>query len=303
MKYLVIGVGGVGGPVAGYLYRGGKDVRLAVHGGTYDAVMEHGFIFESGTAGCVIPADRVYSPEERGWVPDVIIVCVKSYSLESTLEVIRNAAGPETVVLPLLNGMGIGDRLEEMLPGLHVLRGGIYVSAHVSAPGAVTQDTKLMKIVFGEKDGPAGEKLMTMAKEFHGAGMDVVLSAEVKKDLFRKYASISPMAAACVYYDCGAAGLAETDERRAFFTELTRELVALGEARGVAEDGLFDDMLRAFEGSVKHNVTPSFYRDVKNGRQCETDSFLLEPISMAKEKGLDMANYRAVAEKMGLLNK
>ena len=100
--------------------------------------------------------------------PDVILVCVKGYSLDSTVPFIRKIAKKSTIVIPILNIYGTGSRLQEKLPGILVTDGCIYVSANIEGPGALVQHGKILRVVFGIREkGEFREELKEIAKDFN----------------------------------------------------------------------------------------------------------------------------------------
>lgn len=118
MKYVVFGAGGTGGILGGQLAKGGQDVTLIARGAHLAAVQAQGGLFIdrvwNGTSE-TIPV-KACTAEEYQDTPDVVLVCVKGYSLDGVVAFIQRVAGPETVVLPILNIYGTGGKMQEMLP-------------------------------------------------------------------------------------------------------------------------------------------------------------------------------------------
>ena len=110
LKYVVIGAGGTGGPIGGYLARAGKDVTLIARGRHMEAMKAHGLEIELAGESFVAPV-KACSMEEYKETADVIFVCVKGYSLEEAAEFIKKAADAHTVVIPILNIYGTGGKL------------------------------------------------------------------------------------------------------------------------------------------------------------------------------------------------
>ena len=118
MKYLIIGAGGTGGPLGFYLTKAGKDVTLIARGAHLKALNEHGLtmdrLWNGTTENIPVKAvDMEYYDEQ----PDVILVCVKGYSLDDTVPFIRKVMKKNTIVIPILNIYGTGGRLAEATAG------------------------------------------------------------------------------------------------------------------------------------------------------------------------------------------
>lgn len=84
--------------------------------------------------------------------PDVILVCVKGYSLEDTIPFIQRVANPSTIVIPVLNIYGTGAKMQEKLPNLLVTDGCIYVSANIKEPGVLIQHGEILRVVYGVRE-------------------------------------------------------------------------------------------------------------------------------------------------------
>ena len=81
--------------------------------------------------------------------PDVIFVCVKAYSLSETIPFIARVAKPDTIVIPLLNVYGTGEKMQEQLQNLMVTDGCIYIASEIKEPGTILQKGNIFRILFG----------------------------------------------------------------------------------------------------------------------------------------------------------
>ena len=88
MKYLIIGAGGTGGAIGGFLARAGKDVTFIDKGVHLEKIKTSGLYLETPNGEYMISAPA-YSTSEYSDVPDVIFVCVKGYSLDEVLPFIE----------------------------------------------------------------------------------------------------------------------------------------------------------------------------------------------------------------------
>ena len=130
MKYLIIGAGGTGGILGAYMTKAGKNVTLIARNAHLAAMKEHGLtvrhLWDETVETIPVQAENMESYEKKIETageeekPDVILVCVKGYSLDSTVPFIRKIAKKSTIVIPILNIYGTGSRLQEKLPGILV---------------------------------------------------------------------------------------------------------------------------------------------------------------------------------------
>ena len=145
MKYLVIGGGAIGGSIAAYLTKDEKEVTLIARGRQLEEISEYGLFVSKGRNEFNAKINTV-SAEEYDDNPDVIFLCVKGYSLESTYPIIKSCAVKDTVIIPLLNGYGINEKISKEFPDLTVLAGCIYIAASVTEPGFIHLSSDIFKI-------------------------------------------------------------------------------------------------------------------------------------------------------------
>jgi 2-dehydropantoate 2-reductase len=138
MRILVVGAGALGGYFGGCLIRAGGDVTFLVRPRRAEQLVRQGLQIVSPHGDFTVPAATVLAGGIRHPF-DLILVGVKSYSLDEAMDHFAAAVGPATVILPILNGMGHLDRLGARLGAEHVLGGMANISAGIDAEGRVVQ--------------------------------------------------------------------------------------------------------------------------------------------------------------------
>lgn len=302
MKYLVLGAGGTGGSIAAFLGRSKMDVSLIARG-QHLVNLKQRMVFKNDTKVEVFDNIKAYSAEEyirKGEKPDVIFLCTKSYSLEQVAPFIQEAAGPKTVVIPILNGIAIGNKVRGLLPDVKVADGCIYIVAEKTGEGRILMKGTLMRVVFGSSDKEIFEILKDVYNDLLKTDITVVLSANIMRDTFRKFALVSAMAACGVYFEIPTGPVQKEGEERKFFLLLAKELAELAEKQGFTYD--FDLMEKNMSVMDRMNPTStsSLQRDLAKGGQSEADSLIAEPIRLGEAYGLPMEAYRKVAAKLTL---
>ena len=156
MKYVIIGAGGTGGILGFYMTKAGKDVTLIARNAHLAAMKEQGLtvrhLWDGTTETVQVKAENMETYESmiasagEAAKPDVILVCVKGYSLDNTVPFIQKIAKKSTIVIPILNIYGTGSCLQKKLPELLVTDGCIYVSANIEGPGALVQHGKILRV-------------------------------------------------------------------------------------------------------------------------------------------------------------
>ena len=297
MKYAIIGAGGTGGCLGFFLKKAGKDVTLIARGKHLEAIRKNGLTIQNlwDESRETLPV-KACTAEEYKEIPDVILVCVKGYSMDETVPTIKKIAGKETVVIPILNIYGTGGRLQKKLPELTVTDGCIYVSANIMEPGVILQHGKILRVVFGaRKPEEETEKMREVAKDMVTNDLEVILSENIRRDAMVKFSYVSPIGAAGLYCNAVAADFQREGEQREMFKALIREIVALSHAMGIEfEEDLVERNLKILS-SLSPEATTSMQRDVIEGKRSEMDGLVYEVVRMGREYKVSMPQYEKAA--------
>lgn len=300
MKYAIIGAGGTGGILGFYMMKAGKDVTLIARGRHLAAMQESGLAVEKmwdGTTETIpVKAADMDHYSER---PDVILVCVKGYSLEDTIPFIQRVANPSTIVIPVLNIYGTGAKMQEKLPNLLVTDGCIYVSANIKEPGVLIQHGKILRVVYGVREKEEYDpRLEEIKQDFDVSGIDGVLSENIRRDALEKFSYVSPIGAAGLYYHATAADFQREGEEREAFKTMIREITALAEAMGVPFERDMVEVNLKILSTLASEATTSMQRDVMDGKSSEIDGLVYEVVCMGERYHVPVPMYEKVAEKL-----
>ena len=315
MKYIIIGAGGTGGILGFYMTKAGKDVTLIARSAHLEAMQKQGLSVEKmwtdETETIPVGAESMESYEAKGEKADVILVCVKKYSLDSCIPFIQNISHKNTIVVPVLNVYGTGAYLQEKLPKVLVTDGCIYVSANIKQAGVLLQHGEILRVFFGvrekedlkklngQSDGEykAERLLKKIAQDFKDSGIDGILSDNIKRDALTKFSYVSPIGTAGLYLHAVAGDFQREGEARELFKTLIREIVTLANAMGIIfEEDLVERNLKILS-NLPEEATTSMQRDVIEGKQSEIDGLVYEVVRMAKKYGGEVPAYERAAEK------
>ena len=319
MKYIIIGAGGTGGILGFYMTKAGKDVTLIARNAHLEAMKKQGLsvqkMWTNETETIPVSAESMESYEAKGEKADVILVCVKKYSLDSCIPFIQNISHENTIVLPVLNVYGTGAYLQEKLPKVLVTDGCIYVSANIKQAGVLLQHGEILRVFFGvrekedlkklngQSDGEykAERLLKKIAQDFKDSGIDGVLSDNIKRDALTKFSYVSPIGTAGLYLHAVAGDFQREGEARELFKTLIREIVTLANAMGITfEEDLVERNLKILS-NLPEEATTSMQRDVMEGKQSEIDGLVYEVVRISKKYGVEVPVFERAAEKFGEL--
>jgi len=302
MKYLIIGTGGTGGCIGSLLALNNNDVTFIARGKNLEQIKKTGIKLKTGIKGDLyLPSLKVFSGEEYKDKVDVIFVCVKSYSIDEIIPIIINASHENTVIIPTINGYGIGEKISEKVNIGHVLDGCIYISAFVDDSGSIIQLGKLFRIVFGaRKDDLINPILLSSVKDsLSNCGIEAILSDKIERDIFKKFSFISSFASCAAYYDISAKAMQQQGKYREKFKDLCEEIKQIANKLEIEiEIDITETNLKILD-SVTPDTTASMQKDMKKGRKTEIDGLIFEVVRLAIKTGVSAPVYSMVAKHFG----
>jgi 2-dehydropantoate 2-reductase len=286
MKIAVIGAGGVGGTFGAALAKAGADVWFLARGAHLDAMRTNGLRITGGRGEThVTPTQATNDPAAIGPV-DVVLFCVKLWDVESAGEHIKPLVGPATAVIPLQNGIDASDRLIPILGAGAVMGGVAQVSATIEGPGVVRQTGTFMRLIFGELAGghsARGEAFLAMCK---AAGFDADHSDKILTELWLKFIILATNSAITAATRTPLGKLRADPEIVALFETASREVVAVGKAKGISLPDDAADRNRAFVAGAPPAMMASMAHDLIRGNRIELPWLSGKVVAMGRELGV-----------------
>ncbi len=306
MKYLILGAGGTGGAIAGFLARSGQDVTLIARGPHLEAIRQQGLTVDLPEESFTVrlPAyDMADYLQAGAGRPDIIFVCFKGYSLAEAVPFLEQAAGERTLIIPILNIYGTGSRLQEKLPDRIVTDGCIYILSQKGELGHIRMGGKIFRLVYGLRRNAAAEVaslaepvLQRLTEELTQAGVKATYSRQIEADCFRKFTLISPMASLGAAYGTKGADLQPGGAYREKFIALVQELLDIAAAMKIKlPENMLEINLKIID-DMGADATSSMQRDVAAGRPSEVEGLSYEVIRMAQRAGVQVPAYEEVGE-------
>ena len=300
LRLTIVGVGGVGGVLAGPLVRKyGSQVSLVARGARGEHLRTHGLTLHSDLYGAfTVPVERVVQTPAELPVQDFVLVCVKNDALPKVVEQIQPIVGEHTLVVPVMNGVTAQEVLEKGLERGKVAGSVIYTVSSAGADYAITQKGKFTHLFLEE----LGEEARTLHALFDGAGIDCRLTQDIKTAVWSKYAfncAYNTMTAA----QATDAGHLKVQPLRADFEAILAEACAVGRACGAAfpEDMIPKEMHRL--DKTTDGSTSSLSRDFDVRRAGEMEVFSGDLVRMAARRGIPVPTMQRYYEKLLALAK
>ena len=306
MKYLVVGTGGIGGSLGAFLARAGKDVTFIARGEHLKQISQNGLKISSDIFGeFTINNAKAFSQDEYSDKADVIFVCVKGYALEGINELLIRASLPSTVIIPILNGLNIGDKIEKMIgKDKTVLDGCLYLHGYIESPGTIKQVGTSNKILFGVRKNRTSDMniLKQIQNDLITSGMNAVISDNVACDIYKKFACNASFGVCGSYYGIKTGDMQYEGVYRSTAIQLLKELNALASAQCVKFDEDLTEASLRFIDNFSPDAKSSFQRDIEAGRQSEIDSLLFDVVRSCREYRVNAPVFEKIAIHFGFIH-
>lgn len=236
-------------------------------------------------------------PDEIGKL-DLLIVAVKSFSLESVISKYQVCLKNETVIIPLQNGVNAKDIIRNRIDHCNpkVLEGCIYVASNIEKPGVVKHVGGPGKIFFGNNDDPDFSWVETILVN---GGIEAIYMKNIREILWKKYLFVSPLATMTTALDITFGELAQDPNYMAQLEKMMGEVQELADKFNVnladkdIEDSL--SMLSKFPYNSKSSLQLDFEnRNKKN----EKDNLVDFVIKNGKKSGVKVDGYEEMNSKI-----
>lgn len=219
---------------------------------------------------------------------DLILLCIKSYDLEAVLHEIAPRVNEDTIIVPLLNGIDIYDRIRKIIDKGVVLPACVYVAAHVEKPGnVILDDPKGGFVVLGLD--PENKEFMpqNVLDLFGSLGIHYKWFDNPFPAIWEKYLFVASFALVTAYYEKGFKEVTLNEESKKFVIDVMHEIIEIAGCEGVVLDKEIIDRLILRAEGLNEQARSSFQRDIEKGNQRnENDIFGTSIINLGKKHGV-----------------
>jgi 2-dehydropantoate 2-reductase len=287
MRIAIVGIGGVGGYFGGKLAKeyensGQHEIIFIVRGQHLAAIKEKGLqLFTREGDYVAKPKLATDNPVQAG-IFDLVFFCVKSYHLEVSALALKDNINKNTVVMPLLNGVNIAERLRAVLPDADIVRGCVYISSFIEKPGVVRQTEGSCKLTFGTDDKSVNQyqyilDILVQAK------VDARLTDKISQALWIKYLLICPLGSLTAAAGKTFGGIIEDTKLKNKLREMIKEVKSIAAARKIElPEDIVDKTLESI-GRFAYDTKTSMQVDRERGKDTEIDIFTKYIIELGKE--------------------
>lgn len=286
MKIATMATGGIGGFLAARLGEAGHQVATIARGAHLEAIRQNGLRLEAFDGDVTHrPWIATDDPAEVGPV-DAILFGVKAGALDAAAQACRPMIGPETAVVPFLNGVEASDRLAAILPPENVANGVAYISTTVAAPGVIRQTGDFNRFVFAERDSRPSARIDRLRAAIDEAGSTAPPTDDIDRDVWKKFVLFTAVSGITAAARCTMKQVLENEPLAGLFRTVLTETAATGRALGVAlEENIADETWQQATG-FPEALRASTAIDLEQGRPLETEWINGAVMRLAQKAGL-----------------
>ncbi len=285
MRILVVGAGAVGGYFGGRLHEAGRDVTFLVHNPQAETLRAHGLRIVSPFGDATIHPRLVLAHEISGEY-DLILLCVKAYSLDAAMNDFARAVGAGTMILPLLNGMRHIDLLANRFGDRNVIGGVCFVVAEMDNDNRILQLTKTQQLIYGERGGNTSARLETLHQTMQGAKFEAKISQTIEQEMWEKWVMLSSLGAATCLMRGNIGEIEAVPGGAGVAMGILAECSAIAATCGHAPSDAFLNRAEKTMTASGSTLTSSMYRDLMKKGRVEVDQILGDLLSRGKKLGL-----------------
>ncbi|VTU35372.1 2-dehydropantoate 2-reductase [Variovorax sp. PBL-E5] len=293
MRFLVVGAGALGGYFGGRLLEAGEDLSFLLRPRRAAQIAQTGLVVRSLFGDLHIPSPPHVLANGIGAPFDVVIVGCKAYDLADTMASFAPAVGPQTAILPLLNGMRHLDELAQRFGRERVLGGLCLISAVLDPQGTVLHLNDTHGLTYGELDGSRSARVQALEAAFSKAKFEARASGEMLQEMWEKWIFIASVAGiTCLMR--ATIGDIEQGGGAGIASGLLDECAAIAAHNGFAPRAAMIARARGMLTAAGSPITASMFKDIQRGAQIEGEHIIGDLLRRAPNDGRDAHLLRVV---------
>lgn len=271
MRILVVGAGAIGGYFGGRLLQAGEDVTFLVRPRRAAELASAGLVIKSPTGDVTLKNPPVVQADALKEKFDVVLLSCKAYDLEDAINSFAPAVGPQTSIIPLLNGMLHLDVLDNRFGRERVLGGLCAIAVTLNEQREVVQLQPMQSLTFGERDGKMSTRVRAIAEVFAKGNFGSIASEIIIQDMWEKWVFLATLAACTTLMRAPIGVMMAVPGGKDFVLGVLDEITAIATAQGHAPRAAFAERIRGMLTAEGSQMTASMFRDIKAGAQVEAD--------------------------------
>ena len=292
MRILVVGAGAIGGYFGGRLLQAGNDVTFLVRPKRASELANAGLVIKSPNGDVTLKSPPTVQADKLAEKFDVVLLSCKAFDLEDAVKSFASAVGPQTAIIPLLNGMLHLNVLDKKFGADRVLGGLCAIAATLNEAREVVQLAPMQSLNFGERDGSMSDRVRAIAKVFDSGKIGAVASEHIMQDMWEKWVFLASLAASTCLMRTSVGNILAATGGKDFLLGMLDECSAIAKSSGYAPTGPFFQRTSGMLTTEGSPMTASMFRDVKADLPVEADHVIGDLVARADAAKIPVPKLR-----------
>ncbi|WP_338793474.1 2-dehydropantoate 2-reductase [Bernardetia sp. MNP-M8] len=273
MNIVIIGLGGVGG------YFGFKinqineidkkhQIAFVARAKTYQTIKEKGLkLISPEHINSVTTPDAIYQDITEIQNPNLILICVKEYDLENVCTQLSGVITKDTIILPMMNGVDIYDRIRKILPNTVILPSCVYVASHIKEKGSIEHKGIAGKLIFGRDPEHFSEDINWVETIIKNSGIKYEFKDNSLVDIWTKFIFIASFGLVTAKYNSSIGAVCTNEIQRKEATEIMEEIRWIANQKGIPLPNDIVDITFEKASSFPPTTPTSLQLDINSGKE------------------------------------
>lgn len=270
---VVVGLGGVGGYFGFKINQTNETsekykVSFVARGETYDKVKENGLVLLSPEHSNIRTyPDAIEEKVSEIKNPDLVLIAVKEYDLENVCRELLPVIHQNTLLLPMMNGADIYERIKKIIPDHIVLPTCIYVASHIKERGTVEHKGKAGKMIVGRDPEYFSADIQWITDLLKESKIDFDFKDNSLTDIWTKFFFIASFGLVTAKHNSSIGIVCSDAEQKNEATEIMKEMKQITDQKGIE---LPEDIIeKTFEkaSTFPFETPTSLQLDVHSGKK------------------------------------
>jgi 2-dehydropantoate 2-reductase len=279
MRILVVGAGAIGGYFGGRLLQAGRDVTFLVRPKRAAELARDGIVIKSPTGDVTLKNPPTVQADKLAEKFDVVLLSCKAFDLDDAIKSFAPAVGPQTTIIPMLNGMLHLDVLDKKFGHERVLGGLCAIAVTLNEHRQIVQLTPMQSLGFGERDGRLSDRVRAIAEVMASGKFGASASEQIIHDMWEKWVFLASLAASTCLMRAPVGDILAAPGGKDFILGMLDECSAVATAEGHTPSGPFFERARGMLTADGSQLTASMFRDLRAGARVEADHVIGDMIA------------------------
>lgn len=285
MRLLVVGAGATGGYFGARLAQAGRDVTFLVRPGRAEQLRRSGLEIKS-PHGDLVLAPKLVTAGTLDRPFDAVILAVKAFALDAALADLAPAVGPDTMIVPFLNGMRHMEALTGRFGEAAVLGGVCIVATMLDRQGRVVQLGDMQELAYGERDGTMSARVAALDGQLQNAGFKAQASDTILLRMWEKWVLLATVGGVTCLMRGTVGEVEAAPGGPEFALAFLAECIAVATAAGFAPREAFVTTARGTITARGSGFASSMFRDMGAGAPLEAEQIIGDLLARGRRLGV-----------------